>query len=91
MSRRRLLLALTILVVGCGWIRRERQSETAPPPIDLNHASRREIEALPGITPSMARRIVEARPYSQIEDLTERGLLTDRELDRIRDRIRIQP
>ena len=57
--------------------------------IDPNTASLRKIEALPGITPSMAKRIVEGRPYTDANQLVEKGILTERELDRIQDHITV--
>jgi len=89
MARRVVLgvaLATLLAVPACGLIHRHREPE-APKAIDLNRASVRKIQELPGITPSMARRIVEGRPYSTPEDLVDRGILTRRELDRIVDRI----
>src|SRR6185369_13733202 len=66
MARRAVLgiaLATLVALPACGLI--HRHHEPAPPkPIDLNHASLRKIEELPGITPSMAHRIVDGRPYS---------------------------
>jgi competence protein ComEA len=63
----------------------------APPTqaIDLNAAPRARVERLPGITPSMARRIVEARPYGHPEELVERGILTRREFERIEDLVTV--
>ena len=55
--------------------------------LDLNRAPARAIEELPGITPSMAARIVAGRPYDDPHALVERGILTPRELDRIADRV----
>jgi DNA uptake protein ComE-like DNA-binding protein len=79
-------LATLVAVPACGLI--HRHHEPAPPkPIDLNHASLRKIEQLPGITPSMARRIVDGRPYSAPDDLVDRGILTRHELDRILDHV----
>ena len=79
-------LVTLVAVPACGLI--HRHPEPAPPtPIDLNHASLRKIEQLPGITPSMARRIVDGRPYSAPDDLVDRGILTRRELDHILDHI----
>jgi competence protein ComEA len=38
-------------------------------PVDVNNATQEELEALPGIGPAMAQRIIEGRPYSTVEDL----------------------
>ena len=38
-------------------------------PLSLNHASAADLEALPGIGPALARRIVEGRPYRTYRDL----------------------
>jgi hypothetical protein len=73
-------------LAACGLVRRDGG---AAAPLDLNRAPLRRIEALPGITPSMARRIVEGRPYEEPEDLVERDILTRRELERIRDRVTV--
>ncbi|HLY38537.1 MAG TPA: helix-hairpin-helix domain-containing protein [Candidatus Binatia bacterium] len=89
MARRVMLgmaLATLVAVPACGFIHRHREP-TPPKAIDLNHASLRKIEQLPGITPSMARRIVDGRPYSTPDDLVDRGILTRRELDRILDSV----
>ncbi len=37
--------------------------------VSLNRASLAELEALPGVGPELARRIVEHRPYLRVEDL----------------------
>jgi competence protein ComEA len=56
--------------------------------IDLNHASPAELESLPGIGPATALRIVRSRdqrPFSKVEELQTRGLVTARVLADIRD------
>ena len=79
-------LATLVAVPACGLIHRHR--EPAPPEaIDLNHASLRKIEELPGITPSMAHKIVDGRPYSTPDDLVDRGILSRHELERILDHV----
>jgi DNA uptake protein ComE-like DNA-binding protein len=82
------LLAATLLFTGCALLKRGEGggAEPKPPAIDLNTASLREVERLPGITPSMAKRIVDGRPYERLDDLVDRGILTRRELDRLEDR-----
>ena len=49
-----------------------------------------QVERLPGITPSMAKRIVEGRPYASPRDLVERSILTERELERILDHVTVE-
>jgi len=56
--------------------------------VDINHASAAELEALPGIGPSTAARIVRAREqrvFAKVEELQTRGLVTARVLADIRD------
>jgi DNA uptake protein ComE-like DNA-binding protein len=84
----RLLVIVAIVLSACGLFRRH-EGETAPAPIDLNRASVRKVEELPGITPSMAARIVAGRPYDDPHALVERGILTPRELERIEDRVTV--
>jgi len=81
-----LALATVLLAPACSLFHR-RQAPATPAPVDLNRASLRNLEKLPGITPSMARRIVEGRPYEEPHELVTRGILTERELDRILDRV----
>ena len=83
-------LAVALTVPACGLFRRERAAEQTAP-IDLNTASLRRVEQLPGVTPSMARRIVEGRPYDDPHDRVERGVLTERELSRIADLVVVTP
>ncbi len=37
--------------------------------VDVNHASASELERLPRVGPAMAQRIIEARPFTSIDDL----------------------
>ena len=96
------VLALALALPGCGWRQRlwppwpfrHGESKAAPAPapasIDLNSASLRKVERLPGITPSMAQKIVDGRPYADPHDLVDRGILTERELERISDRVHVK-
>jgi DNA uptake protein ComE-like DNA-binding protein len=82
------ILALLLMCVACGMLRRTTGHSEAP--IDLNAAPVRQVEKLPGITPSMARRIVEGRPYGDPSELVSRGILTERELERIMNDVEVK-
>lgn len=87
-TRRRIaavLAASVLFATSCAALRRG-QPRPAAEAIDLNTAPLRQVEQLPGITPSMARRIVDGRPYERLEDLVSRGILTEREIERLGDR-----
>ena len=56
--------------------------------LDINHATAGELESLPGIGPATAARIVRsrnARPFTRVEELQTRGLVSARVLTDIRD------
>ena len=42
--------------------------------VELNSATLQELETLPGITPDFARKIVAARPYQSMADLSRTGI-----------------
>lgn len=56
--------------------------------VDLNRASARELESLPGVGPGIAARIVrsrEQRPFAKVEELQTRGILSGRAFADVRD------
>jgi hypothetical protein len=42
--------------------------------VDLNSASQRELEKLPGIGPAAAKKIIAGRPYASTRELTKAGI-----------------
>jgi DNA uptake protein ComE-like DNA-binding protein len=51
--------------------------------VDLNSASRADLETLPGVTAGTARRIENNRPYDTPHDLVRKGVVSQGEYDRI--------
>jgi DNA uptake protein ComE-like DNA-binding protein len=64
-----------------------RSASAAPPEarIDINHATVKELLSVPGMTSSWAGRIVRFRPYHSKADLLDRGIVTMKVYDQIKD------
>ena len=86
---RAVCLVVALVASACGLLHGHRETP-APNVVDLNAGSRRAIENLPGVTPSMARRIVEGRPYGDAHELVDRRILTEHEFGRIADRVTVR-
>ncbi len=65
-----------------------RTAKGIPPPearVDINHASIEALMKVPGMTRSLAKRIVHSRPYHSKRDLLKRGLVTSEVYSHIKD------
>ncbi len=59
-------------------------------PLDVNSASKTQLEGLPGIDDAAAERIIAGRPYSSEHDLLEKRIVSRDEYNRIADSITVK-
>jgi competence protein ComEA len=59
-------------------------------PLDINAASATELQKLPGVTPELAGKIVEHRPYTSTRDLVRKRVLSSAEFDRVKGQILVK-
>jgi len=57
--------------------------------VNINIASQKELEELPGIGPVYAQSIIEHRPYSIVEELLSRGVLKKNVYEKIKDAVTV--
>jgi competence protein ComEA len=57
--------------------------------LDLNRATEAELELLPRIGPAMARRIVEERPFANVDELVRVRGIGARTLERLRPLVQV--
>jgi competence protein ComEA len=65
----------------------EKKAEKAAELIDLNTATKEQLMTLTGVGEVTAQRIIKNRPYAKKDQLKSMKILTDKEYDRIKDRI----
>ncbi len=69
----------------------EKQTQVAKTPagkVDLNTASQKELETLPGVGTATAKKIIAGRPYSSVADLKKAGV-PKRTIDKIQDQVTV--
>ncbi len=49
-------------------------AQTKAPKVDLNTASEKELESVKGVGPATAKKIIAARPYNSVDDLSKAGI-----------------
>jgi len=70
--------------------KRKKESKTSDQTkskIDVNSASKEELDALPGIGDAYAQKIIDGRPYKAKNDLVRKGVLPASAYDQIKDQI----
>jgi DNA uptake protein ComE-like DNA-binding protein len=64
-------------------VRAGLHNRNGAPVVNVNAASRADLEHLPGITPNTARRIADNRPYNTPYDLVRKRVISQSEYNRI--------
>jgi len=68
------LLAAALPISGAARKSKEPAAAPSSAPVDLNSASQKDLEALPGIGAATAKKIIAHRPYSNVQDLSRAGV-----------------
>lgn len=64
-----------------------REGWSRDKPLDLNSASKEQLESLPDMSAAQAERVIAGRPYHDPGELVSRHIISGTEYDRISDRV----
>ncbi len=59
-------------------------------PVNINSASKTQLQTLPGVDEGVADRIIAGRPYHTRDELGARGVVSPEEFEQIRDKVAVK-
>jgi competence protein ComEA len=66
-----------------------KEAKAPAAPVDLNSADQKALEALPGVGPALAKRIMEGRPFTSVDDLAKVKGLTKTKVAALKDKVTV--
>lgn len=90
-----LLLFATMVATAGSETLKESSADAATTQVDINRADEAGLQAIPGIGPALARRIVEFReangPFSRVEDIMKVRGIGEKSFQKIKSFIKVEP
>jgi hypothetical protein len=85
-----ILMVAFALVFGLSTVVPLTSAQNSADRVDINSATKEELEALPGIA-AWAQKIIDGRPYSQPSDLVKKYVMSKATYNKVKDRIIANP